>query len=207
MTAAGVEIYTGTSNQHASLFLGKGGLSQDKGAFGVGIVHSGEILRGLLRFPVDAIPPGATVTCAEIVLQTTGPCGPCKGLVDVDMHRVTGPWTTTGTNDFAPQQQPLLYQVELEGAGANTGDATWTHATYDAASPASGGVKWGTAGGDVDADVLTTEVDNERGQHKFPSTAGELCDGILWTKTRQRQCLCVLPLLKPLVRAALSHCR
>ena len=144
MTAAGVEIYTGTSNQHASLFLGKGGLSQDKGAFGVGIVHSGEILRGLLRFPVDAIPPGATVTCAEIVLQTTGPCGPCKGLVDVDMHRVTGPWTTTGTNDFAPQQQPLLYQVELEGAGANTGDATWTHATYDAASPASGGVRWTT---------------------------------------------------------------
>ena len=80
--------------------------------------------------------------------------------------------TRTGTNDFLPQQQPLLYQVELQGAGANTGDVTWTHSTYDATNSDSGGTKWGTEGGDVDPAVLSAEVDNERGQHKFPSTPG-----------------------------------
>eukprot|EP00585_Thalassiosira_rotula_P006736 CAMPEP_0196138492 /NCGR_PEP_ID=MMETSP0910-20130528/6111_1 /TAXON_ID=49265 /ORGANISM="Thalassiosira rotula, Strain GSO102" /LENGTH=599 /DNA_ID=CAMNT_0041399103 /DNA_START=3 /DNA_END=1802 /DNA_ORIENTATION=- len=172
ITATGVEIFTGTSSQHASIFKDKGGLSQDKGAFGVGIVHSGEILRGLIKFPVVSIPKGSTITCAEIILQTTGPCGPCKGLVDVEMHRITSGWTTTGTNDFLAQQQPLLYQVELQGAGANSGDVTWTHSTYDAANPDGGGTRWGTAGGDVDPLVISMEVDDERGQHKFPSSEG-----------------------------------
>mmetsp|Transcript_38816 Transcript_38816/g.92908 ORF Transcript_38816/g.92908 Transcript_38816/m.92908 type:complete len:578 (+) Transcript_38816:535-2268(+) len=172
LSATGVEIFTGTSSQHASIFKGKGDLSQDSGAFGVGIVHSGEILRGLLKFPVDSIPTGSTIECAEIILKTTGPCGPCKGLVDVEMHRITSGWATTGTNDFLPQQQPLLYQVELQGAGANTGDVTWTHSAYDAANSDSGGTKWGTEGGDVDPAVLSMEVDNEHGQHKFPSTPG-----------------------------------
>jgi len=164
-------VFTGTSSQHASIFLNKGDLSQDKNAFGVGIVHSGEILRGLLQFPIDDIPKGSTITCAEIILKTTGPCGPCKGIVDVEMHRITSPWTTTGTNDFLPQQQPLLYQVELQGAGANTGDVTWTHSTYNAADP-SGGTMWKTPGADVDPLVLSMELDNERGQHKFPSSHG-----------------------------------
>lgn len=168
----GIKVYTGTSSQHASIFLGKGDLSQDSGPFGVGIVHSGEILRGLLKFPVDEIPKDAVVTCAEIIVKTTGPCGPCKGLVDVEMHRVTSAWTTTGANDFLPQQQPKLYQVELQGAGANTGDVTWTHATYDATDPVNKGVTWASPGADVDPLVLSMEVDNERGQHKFPSSAG-----------------------------------
>jgi len=171
ITATGAEVHTGTSSQHASIFLDKGGLSQDKGAFGVGVVHSGEILRGLLKFPVDNIPKGSIISCAEIILKTTGPCGPCKGLVDVEMHRLTSPWTTSGTNDFLPQQQPLLYQVELQGAGANTGDVTWTHSTYDAVNPDTGGTKWGAEGGNIDPLVLSMEVDNERGQHKFPSSA------------------------------------
>lgn len=171
ITATDVDVYTGTSSKHASIFLGKAGLSQDSGPFGVGVVHSGEILRGLLHFPVSSIPKGAIITCAEVILKTTGPCGPCKGLVDVEMHRVTSPWTVTGTNDFLPQQQPLLYQVELQGAGANTGDVTWTHSTYDAADP-NGGVRWAQEGGDVDPEVISAEVDNERGQHKFPSSEG-----------------------------------
>ena len=104
-------------------------------------------------------------------MKTTGPCGPCKGIVDVEMHRITSPWTTTGVNNFLPQVQPLLFQVELQGAGANTGDATWTHSTYDAANP-SGGTKWTAQGADVDPIVISTEVDNERGQHKFPSSDG-----------------------------------
>lgn len=165
----GVEVYIGTSSRHASIFLGKGELSQDSGAYGVGIVHSGEILRGLIHFPVDSIPEGSTITCAEIILKTTGPCGPCKGLVDVEMHRIRSPWTTTGINDFLPQQQPLLQQVELQGAGANTGDVTWTHSTYNAADPSTG-TKWATEGGDVDTQVISAEVDNESGQHKFPSS-------------------------------------
>ena len=77
----------GTSVKHATIFLGNGDLSQDNGAFGVGIAHSGELLRGLLQFPVDAIPKGSTITCAEVILKTTGPCGPCKGTVDVEMYR------------------------------------------------------------------------------------------------------------------------
>ena len=165
ISAEGTEVYTGTSNKHASIYLGNGGISQDKGPFGVGHVRNDGILRGLIQFPVDSIPKGSTITCAEIILKTTGPCGPCKGTVDVEMHRVTSPWTTTGTNDFLPQQQPLLYQVELQGAGANTGDVTWTHSTYDAADP-SGGTKWTTDGADVDPIVISMEVDNESGQHK-----------------------------------------
>jgi len=162
-------VFAGTSDQHASLFLGKGFLSQDKGAFGVGIVHSGEILRGLLRFNLDSIPSIATITCAEIILQTTGPCGPCKGIVDVEMYRVTSPWTTTGTNDFLQVDQPLLYQVELQGASANTEDVTWTYASYDATNP-SNGISWSTPGGDIDPVLMSMEVDNERGQHKFPTS-------------------------------------
>lgn len=79
-------------------------------------------------------------------------------------------WTTTGTNDFLEQTQPKLYQVELEGAGANTGDVTWTHSSYNAADPSKGN-KWNSPGGDIDTNVITMEVDNERGQHKFPSSS------------------------------------
>jgi len=166
---ADTNVLIGGSVQHASIFLGNGDLSQDKGAFGVGIVHSDEILRGLLKFPIDMIPEGSVITCAEIILKTTGPCGPCKGLVDVEMHRILEDWTTTGTNDFLEQPQPLLYQVELQGAGANTGDVTWTHSSYDAANP-SKGTYWETPGADIDNTVLSMEVDNERGQHKFPTS-------------------------------------
>jgi len=167
---ADTNVFLGGSVQHASIFLDKGELSQDKGAFGVGIVHSGEIIRGMIKFPVDLIPKGSIITCAEIILKTTGPCGPCKGLVDVEMHRILDSWTTTGTNDFLEQPQPLLYQVELQGAGANTGDVTWTHSTYDAANP-SKGILWDKPGADIDMTVLSMEVDNERGQHKFPTSA------------------------------------
>ena len=80
-------VLVGDATQHATIFLGKGDLSQDKGAFGVDIAHSGEILRGLIMFPVESIPRGSKITCAEIIMKTTGPCGPCKGLVDVEMHR------------------------------------------------------------------------------------------------------------------------
>jgi len=166
---ADTQILAGGATQHATIFLDKGDLSQDMGAFGVGIAHSGEILRGMIKFPVDSIPKYSKITCAEIILKTTGPCGPCKGLVDVEMHRVTSPWTTTGVNDFLSQPQPLLYQVELQGAGANTGDVTWTHSTYNSADP-SLGTKWTTPGADVDTSVLSMEIDNERSQHKFPSS-------------------------------------
>lgn len=167
------KVLVDTSTQHATIFLDNGALSQDNGAFGVGIAHSGEVLRGLLQFSdlVTKIPPCARITCAEIILQTTGPCGPCKGEVDIEMHRITSAWTTTHTNDFLPQPQPLLYQVELQGAGANTGDVTWTHSTYNAADVAQGTL-WGTPGGDVDATVISAEVGDERGQHKFPSSDG-----------------------------------
>jgi len=168
---ANTNVLAGGSVEHATIFLGKGDLSQDSGAFGVGIAHSGEILRGMIKFPVDAIPKGSTITCAEIILKTTGPCGPCKGLVDVEMHRILSPWTTTGTNDFLEQPQPLLYQVELQGAGANTGDVTWTHSTYNAANP-SLGTMWASPGGDVDSTVISMEMDDERGQHKFPTSEG-----------------------------------
>jgi len=173
---ADTNVFVGGSMRHASIFLDKGEISQDKGAFGVGIVHSGEVLRGLIKFSVDSIPAGSIITCAEIILKTTGPCGPCKGLVDVEMHRILGDWATTGTNDFLEQPQPLLYQVELQGAGANTGDVTWTHSSYNAAKPTDGTL-WDTPGGDVDNNVISMEVDNERGQHKFP-TSDEFVDTI-----------------------------
>jgi len=168
---ADTNVLVGGSVQHATIFLGKGDLSQDRGAFGVGIAHSGEILRGLIEFPVDSIPEGSTITCAEIILKTTGSCGPCKGEVEVEMHRILGPWTSTGTNDFLEQPQPLLYDVELHGAGANTGDVTWTHATYNAANPTQGTL-WANEGADVDSNVISMEVDDESGQHKFPTSDG-----------------------------------
>jgi len=173
---ADTNVLVGVSFQHATIFLGKGDLSQDKGAFGVGIAHSGEILRGLIKFPVDSIPKGSTITCAEIILKTTGSCGPCKGEVDVEMHRILGPWTTTGTNNFLEQPQPLLYDVELHGAGANTGDVTWTHSTYNAANP-SKGTLWNNEGADIDSTVISMEADDERGQHKFP-TSNEFVEAI-----------------------------
>ena len=95
----------------------------------------------------------------------------CVSIPIFVIYRITSPWTTTGTNDFLEQPQPLLYQVELQGAGANTGDVTWTYSTYNAANPSTG-TQWTTPGADVDSTVISMELDDERGQHKFPTSSG-----------------------------------
>jgi len=89
--------------------------------------------RALLHFDIaSAIPDGATITTARLILNITQANG---GVRDVFLHRAAAAWTT-GASD--PESTESL------GAAPQPGDATWSFASY----AASGGVPWTAAGGD-----------------------------------------------------------
>ena len=79
-------------------------------------------------------------------------------------------WSSTGINAWIEQTEAgLLTEIELKGAGANTGDSTWTYSSYNAANPTQG-TKWDTPGGDYDTSgYLSAELGNKGDMKKIPT--------------------------------------
>lgn len=144
-------------------------ISADKLTWAVGLTKYG-FHRGLLKFPLEGLAKGTKITCAEVVLSTTGPCTPCKHTVDIEMFDMNKDWSSTGINAWIEQTESgLSTEIELKGRGANTGDSTWTYSSYNAANPTQG-TKWDTPGGDYDtSSYLSAELGN-KGVMKFPTS-------------------------------------
>lgn len=89
--------------------------------------------RALLHFDIAAaIPDGATITSARLILNITQANG---GVRDVFLHRAAAAWTTGASDPDG---------TESLGAAPQLGDTTWNYASYG--PPGTGA--WMAAGGD-----------------------------------------------------------
>jgi hypothetical protein len=117
--------------------------------------------RGLLRFDVvSALPPGAIVTRAELLLVLTPSNLPT---IEIGLHHVLSAWGE-GTSVASGGG----------GAPATPGDATWLYTFYDTES-------WSSPGGDFVADAsATAEVSEEEGVVGWGSTPAVVADVQAW---------------------------
>lgn len=67
----------------------------------------------------------------------------------LDLHQVTTAWRRT--TDSIPDGERDTWMESLAGTAAQAGDVTWKYAVYP-------DQEWGSAGGDVDAAVLSSAV-------------------------------------------------
>lgn len=132
--AASADTVFVTASRDNTLYSEDGSLSNGRGEYLFsGLTAALDDRRALLFFDVaSALPPTATVNSVTLKLF------PSRGSptpLNVSLHRVTRAWGEGFSNASAN-----------EGAGttATTGDATWTHALYDAEA-------WTSPGGDFDA--------------------------------------------------------
>jgi hypothetical protein len=96
-----------------------------------GPTASNSLRRAVLRFDVaSALPPGATVLSAELVLELTNQPG--AAVASFSLHRLLADWGEGASNASG---------AGGGGAPSQTGDATWVHRFYP-------GTDWTTTGGD-----------------------------------------------------------
>ncbi|MDX1625542.1 MAG: DNRLRE domain-containing protein [Wenzhouxiangellaceae bacterium] len=128
-------------------------------------VNAGERLRrALLRFDVSAIPPGATITSVELVVEVDRVPPGATAFIG-GLHRMLADWGEAGSDAPGP---------EGGGAPAEPGDATWLHRFHDT-------VFWSTAGGDFEAVPSgTADFGPGTGTTTFASTAGLVSDVQGW---------------------------
>lgn len=117
--------------------------------------------RGLLRFDVAAaLPPGAIVTRAELLLVLTPSNLPT---IEIGVHRVLSAWG-----------EGASVASGGGGAPAAAGDATWLHTFYDTEF-------WSNPGGDFVTDPsATAEVSEETGSIGWGSTPATVADVQAW---------------------------
>lgn len=118
--AQDIQQITLSPNRDTTLFE-EGALSNGGGQYlFAGVVLSGAQRRALLRFPVAAIPAGATVTDATVSMNLSRSRTPNTALT-VSLHRMTADWQA-GLVDASGQ--------EGAGASAQNGDATWAFRSF-----------------------------------------------------------------------------
>ncbi len=121
--------------------------------------------RALLKFNVAAaIPPGSTITAAELRLYVSQANA---AAVPVDLHRLLADWGE-GTS-VAPGNGGT-------GTAATAGDATWTHRIFSA-------TPWTTPGGDYAAGPSATVTAAGIGSTASFSSAGVIADVQSWLDT------------------------
>lgn len=105
----------------------------------VGRNTAGEVRRALVRFNLDAVPPGSTINSVTLKLYMSRTRA---GNEFVSVHRVTADWGEAGSVADGGGGQ---------GGAAETGDATWQHRFYNT-------TYWAVPGGDyaVSASATTT---------------------------------------------------
>jgi len=144
-------------SQDANIFQGLDESAAGSGRYTVGYrnyTETGAILenRALVQFDLSSLPSDAQIVSAEILLDTYGRTR--EGEPDIQAHRITSFWTTEATSASGGGSIP---------ANAITGDVTWKYSSYDS-------LTWNNPGGDFDSEVLSTESNDGREDHVFPST-------------------------------------
>ena len=127
-----------------------------------GLTNRGDRRRALLSFDIAAsVPAGATVTAVTLTLRQSRTI---SGSHTVSLHRMQAGWGEAGSNAGGQ---------EGGGAGAQNGDATWSHAVF-AATP------WAAPGGDFAAGESASAAVGGSGQDYGWSGAGLVSDVQAW---------------------------
>jgi len=108
----------------------------------VGTNGTGSARRALIQFDLSSLPAGAVVSQATLVLTLDRE--PNAVNQQLSLHKLTTAWTTGSSNSDEAGSPG-------QGSPATAGDATWYYASYPGSS--TGGVLWGTPGGDFDSTV------------------------------------------------------
>lgn len=117
---------------------------------------SGAIRRGLIRFDLEGIPPGAQIKSVSLRLglsrgQGTSPT--------VGLYPVTEAWTEGGTNSAGQEGAPDL---------ASAGDATWRFRSFPT-------LEWATLGGSLAASPSATLT--------VPASNNSITIPVTWSST------------------------
>ena len=110
------------------------------GFFPVGftVITQGKQARGLVKFDVSSIPPGSTITSAQLALHSAN-SGPRPGNLTVGIHRALVSWTE-GDNEGQGSG-------EL-GSFADEGESSWNRRFAPSTT-------WGAPGGQAGADYVS----------------------------------------------------
>jgi hypothetical protein len=120
--------------------------SRTSNALGDGIyvgrtyLFSDNTQRGLIRFDLSTIPPGATISSVTLSLQMIN-VSPAAFETPISLHRISASWGTGASMSFGGG-----------GAQSEANDANW----YDRFFPGTGGNTWTTPGGDYAATPSAT---------------------------------------------------
>ncbi|MBL9140572.1 MAG: DNRLRE domain-containing protein [Phycisphaerae bacterium] len=125
----------------------------------VGVNGAGTRRRSVLRFDLSAIPPGATVTSAELRVHVTQTI---SGVQEFSLHSVGSAWT-----------EGPAFDLGGIGVPAEPGDCTWSHRSWPNDA-------WTTPGGDFAAVASSTVTIDDVGDWTFASTAGMVADAQSW---------------------------
>ncbi|HYE63677.1 MAG TPA: DNRLRE domain-containing protein [Phycisphaerales bacterium] len=124
----------------------------------VGNTLQGGTRRALISFDLSSIPANATITGASVTLNMVQTAG---GAINIGLHRVTTGW---GEGASAGSGQ---------GAPAQPGEATWTHAEFGIAG-------WGSAGGDFVAGASSSKSVGSSGAYTWSSSVAMVADVQGW---------------------------
>jgi hypothetical protein len=162
MAAAGDVLVIGSDRDNTLYENKTGSLSNGAGIhFFAGLTALGQIRRGVVRFDLSAVPPGATI---ESVVLTLNMSRTEAGPRAVALHRATADWGE-GASD-APGE-------EGGGAASQAGDSTWIH-TFFATD------FWSTTGGDFASPASSSIVVGDEGLYSWGTTAGMEGDVAAW---------------------------
>ena len=106
--------------------------------------------RTLLRFDLNAIPAGSTITGAKLILSMDRTI---SGAFDFSLHRLLATWGEGASNAGTPGGN---------GTAAQTGDATWTLALFP-------GTAWSTSGGTFASTASATTSVGAIGSYEWAS--------------------------------------
>ena len=102
--------------------------------FTSGAILSNPVRRGLIKFDLSAIPPGATITAASLTLSMNRTI---SGAANVSLHRLAEDWGE-GASDAGAGADGM-------GVPAQAGDATWPCSFSNGLGGCN--TAWGTSGG------------------------------------------------------------
>lgn len=125
----------------------------------VGPNGGGTLRRGIVRFPVESIPAGSTITSVTTKLYMSKANG---GAVNISFKRCTSDWGEGASSSFGGG-----------GAPPEPNDVTWTKRFFP-------GVAWSTPGGDFVSTASVTKSVSALGWQTFGSTAGLVDDVQDW---------------------------
>lgn len=149
-----IVVNSGDKVTDTTIYDNDGSLSNGAGEVVVaGRTGLGQIRRSLLAFDLSEIPAGSTVLDAKLSLSVTQ-VAPGVAPKSLSLTRLTSAWGESGSNATSPGQ----------GAAAQTGDATWTHAFYQT-------VPWAAPGGDFAGSPSASQAVIGIGTMTFTSTA------------------------------------